>query len=186
MNRLLDNQYAMRILKGLTTEYKNMPAYHLGIIDEHGNVLRKMYQLKSEAERNAYTYLDRLIITLKKMIDKQAKRGDVEIAKLLSPALWLVREHLESDSRKISGIEEQYQTLFDANVTLAEEELAIKKFFAEEGEGGAPTNSTAGVAGTGDDGPVVHKKDINKFRKMARRSMPGLKDFLSKNQPKGV
>ena len=70
MNRLLDNQFALRVLKMLATDYKDMPAYHLGIIDAHGNVLRKSYQLKSEAERKAYTYLDRLVIILKKAIEK--------------------------------------------------------------------------------------------------------------------
>lgn len=184
MNRLLDNQYAMRILHGLTKDFKDMPAYHLGIIDDKGNVLRKSYQLKSEAERNAYTYLDRLIITLKKSIDKQSKRGDFTIAKALSAALWLVREQLASGSRKIAGIEQHYQTLYDADVILAEEELMIEKFLSEEGEGGAPTNNTAGVAGLSKEtgGPVINKKNIDQFRKMARRSMPGLKDFTKRQK----
>lgn len=185
MNRLLDNAFALRVLKSLSMDFKDMPAYHLGIIDDKGNVLRKSFQLKSEAERNAFTFLDRLIIILKKAIKKQEQRGDYTLTKALSPALWIVREHYNANTRKTSDLEEQYQKLYDAGVTLAEEEIQVMSFIREEGEGGAPTNSTAGVAGTGDDGPVVHKKDINKFRTMARRSMPGLKDFLKKT-PKEV
>lgn len=165
MNRLLDNQYAMRILKLLATDYKNMPAYHLGIIDDKGTVLRKSYQLKSEAERNAYTYLDRLVIILKKAIEKTQARGDYNLTKSLSPALWVVREQLESGSRATSNIEQKYHDIVKLDVTLAEEEILVKKFMSEEGVaaigGGAPTNNTAGAEVRE---PVVKKKDIKKYQ----------------------
>lgn len=179
MNQLLDRQYTFRILKALTGDFKDMPAYHLGIIDADGNVLRKSYQLKSEAERNAYTHLDRLIITLKKAIDKLKTRGDYNLNKALSPALWLVREQKKSNSKSLSGISEKYTELYNLDVTLAEEEIQIQKFFKEEGEGGAPTNNTAGVAGLSKEtgGPVVKNKDIKRFRTMARRIMPQVKEI---------
>ena len=172
MNQLLDRQYALKILKMLATDFKDMDAYKQGIIDKDGNVLKKSYQLKTQAEKKAYTYLDRLVVILKKAIIKFEKRGDYTLTKALSPALWLVREQLESGSRATMNIEGKYQSLYELDVTLVEEELAVQTFFAEEGEGGAPTNNTAGVAGLEKDGPTIHQRDIKKFRKMARRIMP--------------
>lgn len=176
MNRLLDNQFALRVLKMLATDFKDMPAYHLGIIDAEGNVIRKSYQLKSEAERKAYTYLDRLVIILKHAIAKTQQRGDYTLTKALSPALWTVREQYESGSRALSGIEQRYNDLIEMNIILAEEELIVNKFISEEGEGavvggtsgampvgggGAPTNNTSGASVKE---PVVKKKDIKKYQ----------------------
>ncbi len=142
-----------------------MDAYKAGIIDSKGKVLKKMYQLKTEKERNAYTHLDRLIITLKKIIDKQATRGDYSILKTLSPALWLVREYVESGSKKLGDVESRYTSIFESEVTLAEEEIDVQKFLDEEGEGGAPVNNTSGVAALSQDtgGPAIHQKDIKKI-----------------------
>lgn len=176
MNRLLDNQFALRVLKMLATDFKDMPAYHLGIIDAEGNVIRKSYQLKSEAERKAYTYLDRLVIILKHAIAKTQQRGDYTLTKALSPALWTVREQYESGSRALTGIEQRYNELYNMNVTLVEEEIVVNKYIAEEGEGavvggtsgampvgggGAPTNNTSGASVKE---PVVKKKDIKKYQ----------------------
>jgi len=172
MNQLLDKEYALRILKMLATDFKDMPAYKKGIIDKDGNNLKKSYQLKTQDEKKAYTYLDRLVIILKKQIKRNEKRGDFTLNKALSPALFVVREQLDSGSRATMNIEGKYQSLYELDVTLVEEELAVQAFFAEEGEGNAPTNNTAGVAGLEKDGPTVHQKDIKKFRKMARRVMP--------------
>lgn len=172
MNQLLDKEYALRILKMLATDFKDMPAYKKGIIDKDGNNLKKSYQLKTQDEKKAYTYLDRLVIILKKQIKRNEKRGDFTLNKALSPALFVVREQLDSGSRATMNIEGKYQSLYELDVTLVEEELAVQTFFAEEGEGGAPTNNTAGVAGLEKDGPTIHQRDIKKFRKMARRIMP--------------
>lgn len=179
VNRFLDNAYALRILRALAMDFKDMPAYHLGIIDDKGNVLRKSYQLKSEAERNAYTYLDRLIIILKKEIDKIKHRGDFSIVKTLSPALWTVREALESGSRSTSGIAQRFSDVYaivEQNIVLVEEEILVRKYMKEEGEGaavggvsgampigggGAPTNN---ISGASVKEPVVKKKDIKKYQ----------------------
>ena len=173
MNQLLDRQYALRILKMLSTDFKNMDAYKKGIIDKNGNVLKKSYQLKSQDERKAYTYLDRLVVILKKAIIKAEKRGDYTLTKALSPALFVVREQLESGSRATVNIEGKYEALLNLDVTLAEEEIAVKKFLEEEGEGGgmavggAPTNNTAGASVRE---PVVRKKVIKKYQgTVARR-----------------
>jgi len=166
MNQLLDRQYTLHILKKLFTDYKDMDAYKKGIIDDKGNLLKKQYQLKTQDERKAYTYLDRLVIILKKAIKKQENRGDYTLTKALSPALWVVREQLESGSRATVNIEGKYESLLKLNVTLVEEELIVKKFLEEDGVGvgaigGAPTNNTSGASVKE---PVVGKKDIKKYK----------------------
>lgn len=166
MNQLLDRQYALRILKMLSTDYKDMDAYKKGIIDDKGNILKKSYQLKSQDERKAYTYLDRLVIILKKAIEKNQKRGDYTLSRALSPALWLVREQLESGSRATVNVEGKYQSLLDLNVTLVEEQILVNKFLEEEGVGvaavgGAPTNNTSGASVKE---PVIDKKTAKKYK----------------------
>ncbi len=166
MNQLLDRQYALRILKMLATDFKDMDAYKKGIIDKNGNVLKKSYQLKTQDEKKAYTYLDRLVVILKKAIKKFEGRGDYTLTKALSPALWLVREQLESGSRATVNLEGKYEKLLNLNVTLAEEEILVKNFLEEDGVGvgaigGAPTNNTSGASVKE---PVVGKKDIKKYK----------------------
>jgi hypothetical protein len=167
MNQLLDRQYALRILKMLATDFKDMDAYKQGIIDKDGKVLKKTYQLKTQAEKKAYTYLDRLVVILKKQIKQNEKRGDYSLTKALSPALWLVREQLESGSRATMNLEGKYQSLYDLNVTLAEEEILVDSFLSEEGEGavipgGPPTNNTGGPVAVNE--PKIYKKDIKKYK----------------------
>jgi hypothetical protein len=162
MNRLLDNQFGLRILKSLAMDFKDMPAYHLGIIDDQGNVLRKSYQLKSEAERKAYTYLDRIIIIIKKAIKRAEARGDYTMTKALAPALFLVREHYGAGIL----IEKKFENLMKLDVTLVEEELLVRKFMSEEGMGvaavgGAPTNN---ISGASVQEPKIGKKDIKKYK----------------------
>ena len=165
MNQLLDKEYALRILKMLATDFKDMPAFKMGIIDKDGNNLKKSYQLKTQQEKKAYTYLDRLVIILKKQIKRNEKRGDFTLNKALSPALFVVREQLDSGSRATMNIEGKYQSLYNLDITLAEEELAVELFLSEEGEGavvgGAPTNNTAGPVSVNE--PKIGKKDIKKY-----------------------
>ena len=166
MNQLLDRQYALRILKMLATDFKNMDAYKQGIIDKDGNVLKKSHQLKTQAEKKAYTYLDRLVVILKKQMKQNEKRGDYNLTKALSPALWLVREQLESGSRATVNIEGKYQSLYNLDITLAEEEILVAKFLEEEGEGvvigGAPTNNTGGPVAVNE--PKIGKKEIKRYK----------------------
>jgi hypothetical protein len=172
MGRIVDNLIAFRILSMLVTNFEDTDAFKHGIIDAKGKPLKKYADLTTSEEKDAYTYLHRLVFTMKKIINKVG--GESKLKSIVA-AYWLVKEYYEGNSRTTSLMEERYVKvleMLERNVVLVEEELIVKKFFAEEGEGGAPTNNTAGVAGLEKDGPVVRKKDIKKFRTMARRTMP--------------
>lgn len=181
MSRIVDNLIAYRILSMLVTNFEDTDAFKLGIIDKNGHALKKSKDLTTEAEKDAFDYLSRLVFTLKKIINK-LPGGESKLKSLIA-ALWLVKEQYQSGSRSTAMLEEKFASvmkLLDNRVSLVEEEILVKKFLEEDGAavggaggampvggGGAPTNNTSGASVTE---PVVKKKDIKKYQgTVARR-----------------
>lgn len=167
MSRLVDNLVAYRILSMLVTPFTETDAYKLGIIDEKGKNLRKASSLKTSDERDAYSYLHRLVFNMKKILIK-LPGGDSKLKNIVA-ALFLVKEYYESKERTTSLMEDRYNRLLeklDDNTYLVEEEILVKKFFSEEG--------VANVTGSGvsTDTPAPLKKDIKKYHDIARRKKP--------------
>lgn len=173
MSRIVDNLIALRIVRMITQNFEDTEAFKLGIIDHQGNNLRKMSTLSTDQERNAYTYLNRLVFNMKKILNRLP--GGENRMKSLVGALWLVKEYYESGSRTTSLMEERYKHIMrvlDNNVTLAEEEIIVNKVLSEDGMGvgavgGAPTNNTGGPVSVQE--PKIEKKNIKKYQIMARR-----------------
>ena len=69
MTRVVDTLIVFRILRLLTTPFTKQKAYELGIIDDKGNRIKERELLSSE-DRNAYSFLHRLVFNLKKIIEK--------------------------------------------------------------------------------------------------------------------
>lgn len=162
MSRIVDNLVAYKILSMLVTNFDDTKAYKLGIIDKNGKNLKKASTLKTSEEKDAYTYLTRLVFNMKKIINKI---GGENKLKSLVAALWLVKEQYESGNRSTALMEDKFDRvmkLLDNNCVLVEEEIIVKKFLDEE----APANSTAGAAVSE---PKIQKKDIKKYQVMARR-----------------
>ena len=172
-SRIVDNLIAYRVLYMLVTPFTDTKAYKLGIIDKDGKTLRKSSTLKTSEERDAFTYLNRLVFNLKKIINK-LPGGDSRMKNLIA-ALWLVKEYYETNDRNTSLMEERLRRAVERvneGVVLVEEEIAVNKFlqsFSEEGEGGAPANNTSGASV---NEPKIQKKDIKKYRQFARRAKP--------------
>jgi hypothetical protein len=160
MSVLVDNLIAYRVLSMLVKPFEETDAYRLGIIDKDGNNLIKSSKLKTSEQREAYTYLHRLVFNLKKILNR-LPGGDSKTKNLVA-ALWLVKE---AYTYKETITEEQLQHLLEQlnSVTLVEEELEVRRFLNEDG--------IANVTGPGvsTDKPVVRKKDIDKY-KILRRS----------------
>ena len=152
MARIVDDVVALKIVRMLVTNFSDTEAFKLGIIDAHGNTLRPTNTLKTTQERNAFTYLDRLVFNMKKIINRLP--GGENTLKSFTAALWLVKEYYENGSRTTSLMEERYKEVFRMleNVVLAEEQLIVSKVLAEDGVGvgaiGAPTNNTSGPVST--------------------------------------
>jgi hypothetical protein len=167
MSRIVDNLIAYKVLKMLVTNFTDTEAFKLGIIDAKGKNLRKANTLNTSDERDAYTFLNRLVFNMKKIINKLP--GGENKTKSLVAALWLVKETYESGSRSTAMMQEKFDkliTMMDNRVSLVEEELLVKKFLSEEGDAGA-MNVTGAAVST--DEPKIDKKNIKKFQLMAKR-----------------
>ncbi len=70
MSRLVDNLIAYRILSMLIKPFSETSAYQLGIIDDKGKNLKKSSTLTTTKEKDAYTYLHRLVFNMKKIINR--------------------------------------------------------------------------------------------------------------------
>lgn len=146
--RFVDSIVTYRILRMLVTPFVDTDAYKLGIIDSKGKELKKMSQLHTVKERDAYTLLNRLVFRIKRIIEKVP----LENKKLLSfaAALALVKEHVENNKEPID-LELQYLNYLKKD--LNEEILLVEqhfkqtilpfRFFFEE----VPANNAAATPG---------------------------------------
>jgi len=168
MSRIIDNLITFRILSMMVTKFEDTEAFKLGIIDKNGKILRKSNSLVNSQERDAYTYLNRLVFNMKRIVNKV---GGESRLKSLVAALWLVKESYESSSRSTTITEDNYIKLIkmmDNNCSLVEEEIIVNKFLSEDGA--VVANVTGAAVST--DKPVINKKNIKKYQVMNRRANP--------------
>ena len=69
-NRAIDFLITYRIVKLLSTDFKDQEAFKFGIIDANGKVLRPSRTLNTQAELDSYTVLHRFIFNLKRILAK--------------------------------------------------------------------------------------------------------------------
>jgi hypothetical protein len=170
MSRFVDSLIAYRILRLLVIPFEETDAYKLGIIDASGKELKRMSQLNTVAERDAYTILHRMIFRLKRIVQKVP----IENKKLASfaAALALIKEHA-NDKYEPVDLETKFFNKLNTNLTeeiefiedyLSKKNTLTFRQFWED----APANNAAatpGVAGlTGD--PPVSKKAQRKYKKL--------------------
>lgn len=154
MSKLIDNVIAFRVLYILVTPFEKSDAYKLGIIDKEGNPLKKMKDLTTQEEKDAYNYLTKLVFKLKKLIAK-VPGGKTQFASLVA-AYWLIKE---SNGKSINE-EDFHQALatLQSGVTFVEEEIEIEEFIAMM-EDGAIAN-VAGAATSTDQAAIrLNKKN---------------------------
>ena len=70
MGRAVDLFVVYRFLKLLVTPWQKQEAYKLGIIDKNGKALKKARDLTTEAERESFTLLHRLVFNCKRIMQK--------------------------------------------------------------------------------------------------------------------
>lgn len=152
MTAVVDNLIAYRILSMLVKPFVETDAYKLGIIDDRGTNLIKSRDFKTSEQRNAYTYLHRLVFNLKKLLAK-LPGGDSQLKNLVA-AFFLVKECYESRSTSINESRlHEIVALLDQGVVLAEEQLVVEDFLLVE-------DAVANVTGPGvsTDAPVIRRK----------------------------
>ena len=163
MSRIVDNLVAYRVLSMLVTPFDQTKAYKLGIIDANGKVLRKSTELKTDEERESYTYLHRLVFNLKRILAK-LPGGDSKLKNIVA-ALFLIKECYEKNETT-AMLEEKFmailQVMEEKNITLVEEELLVEEFLELNEElGGLPTMHTG--SGTSTDIPVAKLKNGRRY-----------------------
>ena len=122
MTRFVDAIIVYRILRKLTTPFKDTEAYRQGIIDDKGRILKKFSDLNTTAERDAYTLLDRLVWRIKRIIE----RVPYENKSLASfaAALALIKEHVALDREPLHS---EFEGRFFALRESADHELEMQQ-----------------------------------------------------------
>ena len=96
MSRAIDLFVTYRFLKLLVTPWKKQEAYKQGIIDKDGKALKKAKDLSTEAERESFTLLHRLIFNCKRIMGKipfvRSQLGTY------ATALFLLKEHYKIEN----------------------------------------------------------------------------------------
>jgi hypothetical protein len=170
MGRTVDNLIALKILKMLVTQFVDTDAYKLGIIDATGKNIRKANSLQTAKEKDAYSYLTRLVFNIKKIINRLP--GGENNIKSLVAALWLIKEQYQSNNKLTNSLlEEKFadlMKLMDNRVSLVEEEIIVKKFLKED----AVANVTGAAVSTNE--PKIHSKDIKKYKQGQSSTISGM------------
>ncbi len=176
MSKVVDNLIAFKLLYMLVTPFKETQAYKLGIIDDKGTNLKKVSSLKTTAEKDAYTYLHRLVFNVKKILNRLP--GGESKLKSIVAAFWLVRESYELKLNP-TKLEENYKILLHKiileNIVFVEEELLLKEILEELG------NVTG--AGVATNEPVIRVNKLGKRYGSFKVGNDVIKRFQKKKKP---
>lgn len=182
MSRVIDSLIAYRILRLLVIPFTDTEAFRLGIIDAKGKELKRMNQLNTVAERDAYTILHRMVFRIKRIIEKVP----VENKKLLSftAALALIKEHYNTE---IEPVDLEYKYLQRLEQGLNEEDIQFTQKFLDKNYilsfktflEDAPANNAAATPGIDGFTPetlgVRKRKKITILKRSEEKNVAGLK-----------
>lgn len=156
--------------------FSDTDAYKQGIIDEKGTVLIKPKDFTTVDQKNAYTYLDRLVFNMKRIINRMP--GGENKTKNIVAAFFLIKEAYSNKQKTIQeNAFHKIIDLLDEGYILVEEEIIVNKYLSEDGvaASAAPANVTGAAVST--DQPVIDKKkkkiahimskQVDNFRKVA-------------------
>ena len=90
MANVADTYMIYQVLKRLTTPFDETKAFELGLIDKDGKLLKKA---KTTDEKKAYTYFDRFIFNLKRLLAKAGIKG--KLGSFAVAAALLLKENKE-------------------------------------------------------------------------------------------
>lgn len=117
ISRLTDFAYALRIVTLLCTPWKEQAAYKQGIIDDEGNLLKRSRDLKTSEEKDAFTYLHRMVFNMKRALEK-VPFGKTWTA-AATASLILLKEGLEREGVVLS--EAQIETIKEGMMVMNED-----------------------------------------------------------------
>lgn len=106
LSRSADLVYTFRFLRLLTTDWEDMKAYELGIIDENGKRIRSK-RVQTPEEKSAYNTFHRLVFSLKRLLNK-VPGGRSKIASYAA-ALFLIKEHSGMSDQSLERLLERLE-----------------------------------------------------------------------------
>jgi hypothetical protein len=144
--KIIDLYLVYRILRKLTTPFKEWDAFKYGIIDDEGNVTKKPQDRKTPEEKDSFTLFDVLILRLKRLLEK-LPFGKTRLASYAA-ALFLIREQANLDENNVEELFERFY--HDHESEFLSEEIA---------------NNVGGgnIAGTTGDPPKGSKTMLRRF-----------------------
>ena len=99
LSKAADYYLTYRFIKTLVTPFAKTQAYEMGIIDDKGNILKKMKDLETKEEKKAYGYFERMVWNLKKIIDKIPLLGS-SFKNVATASFLLLKEEREEKNFK--------------------------------------------------------------------------------------
>lgn len=102
VSRAADTYYTYKFLRLLTTDWEDLEAYELGIIDENGEVLKKSRELKTSDEKSAYTLFHRLVFSVKRLLEKFP--GGKTVVGRYTAALFLIKEYTGMSDEQLGAV----------------------------------------------------------------------------------
>ena len=125
MSRAVDLFVTYRFLKLLVTPWNKQEAYKQGIIDKNGKAIKKARDLETEAERESFTLLHRLVFNCKRIMQKipfvRSQLGTY------ATALFLLKEHYKIEDLPEGEITKYLleNKLIDLNDSISEEVIGF-------------------------------------------------------------
>jgi hypothetical protein len=143
----------------LVTPFEKTDAYKLGIVDKDGSALKKMKDLKTSEEKDAYTNLTKLVFSLKKLIAR-VPGGSSQFGSIIA-AYWLIKESYKNKTTvKESDLHDILEKLGNG-VCFVEEELEIEQFIKLLEDGGIANVTGAATATDKEVVKLKNKKPIS-------------------------
>jgi hypothetical protein len=150
MSATIDNLIAFKVLYMLVTPFEKTKAFSLGIIDKSGTPLKKTKDLKTSEERDAYTQLDKLVFSLKRLLAK-VPGGSSQFASIVA-AYYLIKENVY----KSSVDETEFNLVLNSienGSRLVEEELDVEEFLELLED--VPANAVGSGSAVSTDYPAI-------------------------------
>jgi hypothetical protein len=94
--------FTYKFLRVLTQKWEDSEAYKLGIVDKNGKLLRRVRELKTREEKDAYSIFNRLAFNLKRILNK-LPFGKSALASYAA-ALFLIKEHSGATDEQIEEV----------------------------------------------------------------------------------
>lgn len=162
MPSLLNTYMVYQFVRKLVTPFTQMPAYHLGLIDEKGDFIKTP---ETQEEMNAATPFDILVINLKRLLGR-LPGGNTRLASFAA-ALYLLKQHKSVNEENLQLRLENLH--HDFEICRIEADQMITE--------DAPVNATGpAIAGTVPPTVVTNKarkkyrnKNLRTFMQMVRR-----------------